>query len=44
MSNPDKSEDIYERLAAAYGYFGRKEFMWERVDATQELLAGAKKI
>jgi S-adenosylmethionine synthetase len=29
---------------AAYGHFGRREFAWERVDATQELLAGAKKI
>jgi len=29
---------------AAYGHFGRKEFAWERVDATAELLARAKKI
>jgi S-adenosylmethionine synthetase len=27
---------------AAYGHFGRKEFAWERVDATEELLAKAK--
>jgi S-adenosylmethionine synthetase len=29
---------------AAYGHFGRKEFAWERVDATAELKAKAKKI
>ncbi len=29
---------------AAYGHFGRKEFEWERVDATEELLAKAKNI
>jgi len=28
---------------AAYGHFGRKEFAWEHVDATEELLAKAKK-
>ena len=28
---------------AAYGHFGRKEFAWERVDATEELLARAKR-
>jgi len=28
---------------AAYGHFGRKEFAWERVDATDELLAKARK-
>jgi len=27
---------------AAYGHFGRKEFEWERVNATEELLAKAK--
>ena len=27
---------------AAYGHFGRKEFAWERVDATEELRARAK--
>ncbi len=27
---------------AAYGHFGRKEFAWERVNATEELLAKAK--
>jgi S-adenosylmethionine synthetase len=32
------------RQTAAYGHFGRKEFAWERVDATEELLAKAKKI
>jgi S-adenosylmethionine synthetase len=30
------------RNTAAYGHFGRKEFAWERVDATEELLARAK--
>ena len=30
------------RKTAAYGHFGRKEFAWERVDATEELLARAK--
>jgi S-adenosylmethionine synthetase len=30
------------RKTAAYGHFGRKEFAWERVDATEELLAKAK--
>jgi S-adenosylmethionine synthetase len=29
---------------AAYGHFGRPEFAWERVDATEELLAKAKKV
>ena len=29
---------------AAYGHFGRKEFAWERVDATEELLAKAKRV
>jgi S-adenosylmethionine synthetase len=29
---------------AAYGHFGRPEFAWERVDATEELLAKAKKL
>ena len=28
---------------AAYGHFGRKEFTWEKVDATDEILAKAKK-
>jgi S-adenosylmethionine synthetase len=34
------------RQTAAYGHFGRSdvEFAWERVDATEELLAKAKKI
>jgi S-adenosylmethionine synthetase len=27
---------------AAYGHFGRKEFTWEKVDATDEILAKAK--
>jgi S-adenosylmethionine synthetase len=36
------SRPVY-RQTAAYGHFGRKEFAWERVDATQELLAKAKK-
>jgi S-adenosylmethionine synthetase len=30
------------RKTAAYGHFGRKGFTWERVDATEELLAKAK--
>jgi S-adenosylmethionine synthetase len=34
-------EPIY-RNTAAYGHFGRSEFMWEKVDATEELLAGAR--
>ena len=29
---------------AAYGHFGREEFEWERVNATEELLAKAKNI
>jgi len=28
---------------AAYGHFGRSEFAWERTDATEELLAKARK-
>jgi S-adenosylmethionine synthetase len=35
-------EPVYGKTAA-YGHFGRKEFAWERVDATDELLAKAKK-
>ena len=31
------------RKTAAYGHFGRKGFAWERVDATDELLAKAQK-
>jgi S-adenosylmethionine synthetase len=27
---------------AAYGHFGRKEFMWEQVDATEELQSEAR--
>jgi S-adenosylmethionine synthetase len=34
-------EPVY-RNTAAYGHFGRSEFMWEKVDATEELLAGAR--
>ncbi|MGI9355996.1 MAG: methionine adenosyltransferase domain-containing protein, partial [Rhizobiaceae bacterium] len=30
------------RDTAAYGHFGRKGFSWEKVDATEELLAKAK--
>jgi len=30
-------------FTAAYGHFGRKGFAWERVDATHELQARAKK-
>ena len=30
-------------FTAAYGHFGRTGFAWERVDATDELLARAKK-
>jgi len=37
----DLRRPIY-RDTAAYGHFGRKEFSWERVDATEELLAKAK--
>ncbi|MDD5412609.1 MAG: methionine adenosyltransferase [Methylobacter sp.] len=33
---------IYTKTAA-YGHFGRPEFAWERLDATDELLAKAKK-
>ena len=29
---------------AAYGHFGRKEFTWEQVDATEELQSKAKRI
>jgi S-adenosylmethionine synthetase len=29
---------------AAYGHFGRKEFAWEQVDATEELQSKAKRI
>jgi S-adenosylmethionine synthetase len=32
------------RNTAAYGHFGRSEFMWEKVDATEELLAGARNV
>ena len=32
------------RKTAAYGHFGRKGFTWERVDATEELLAKAKNV
>jgi S-adenosylmethionine synthetase len=39
----DLRKPIY-RKTAAYGHFGRKGFAWERVDATAELLAKAKKI
>jgi len=35
-------EPIYLKTAA-YGHFGREEFAWERVDATDELLAKAKR-
>ncbi len=34
-------QPIY-RKTAAYGHFGRPEFAWERLDATDELLAKAK--
>jgi S-adenosylmethionine synthetase len=34
-------EPVY-RNTAAYGHFGRSEFAWERVNATEELLAGAR--
>ena len=33
-------EPVYLKTAA-YGHFGRPEFAWERVDATEELLAKA---
>ena len=36
-------EPIYLRTAA-YGHFGRPEFPWERVDATEELMAKAMKV
>jgi S-adenosylmethionine synthetase len=32
------------RKTAAYGHFGRKEFTWEQVDATEELQSKAKRI
>jgi S-adenosylmethionine synthetase len=32
------------RDTAAYGHFGRKEFTWEHVDATEELLAKVKNV
>lgn len=35
-------QPIYLKTAA-YGHFGRPEFTWERLDATDELLAQAKK-
>jgi S-adenosylmethionine synthetase len=35
-------EPIYLKTAA-YGHFGREEFAWERVDAIEELLTGAKR-
>ena len=35
-------EPVY-RNTAAYGHFGRSEFAWERVNATEELLASARK-
>ena len=38
----DLRKPVY-RKTAAYGHFGRKGFAWERVDATEELLAKAKK-
>ena len=31
-------EPVYLKTAA-YGHFGREEFAWERLDATEELLA-----
>jgi len=34
-------EPVY-RNTAAYGHFGRSEFMWEKVNATEELLVGAR--
>jgi S-adenosylmethionine synthetase len=37
----DLRKPVY-RETAAYGHFGRKGFAWERVDATDELLAKAK--
>jgi S-adenosylmethionine synthetase len=38
----DLRKPVY-RKTAAYGHFGRKGFAWERVDATEELLAKARK-
>ena len=32
------------RNTAAYGHFGRSEFSWEKVDATEELLAKARNV
>ena len=32
------------RNTAAYGHFGRSEFRWEKVDATEELLAKARNV
>jgi len=39
----DLRRPIYRRTAA-YGHFGHKGFAWERVDATDELLAKAGKV
>jgi S-adenosylmethionine synthetase len=36
-------EPVY-RNTAAYGHFGRKEFAWEQVEATEELQSKAKRI
>ena len=36
-------EPIYRRTAA-YGHFGRPEFTWERVDATEALLTAARRL
>ena len=37
-----KLRQLIFRKTAAYGHFGRKEFTWERLDATEELLTKAK--
>ena len=36
-------QPIYLKTAA-YGHFGRPEFAWEQLDATDELQAKAKKL
>lgn len=36
-------EPVY-RKTAVYGHFGRPEFTWERLDAQEEVLAGARKV
>ena len=39
---PPEAEAAGVLPTAAYGHFGRKEFAWEQVDATEELQSKAK--